>query len=145
MRRRTSVGAAVLMAAVLLAVPAATAGSKTKPYVLTALADVGTVYWRYDCVHARTPRWSLGIRVWRTTATTGVVFRTGKLTVRRTLQPGGPTGWFPFRADPLQSLTASQMTEPRTLHALVMVDFRHAGCFVYEPPRFSAKLYTNPH
>jgi hypothetical protein len=129
----------------LLVVPAATAGSRARPYVLTALADVGTVYWRFDCVHARTPRLSLGIRIWQTVATTGVVFRTGKITLRRTLQPGARTRWFPFTANRLQSLEVSQMTEPRTLHAAVNVDFRNAACFVYEPPRFSAELYTNLH
>jgi len=35
--------------------PSSAATGRQKPYVLTALADIGTVYWRYDCVHFRTP------------------------------------------------------------------------------------------
>ena len=145
MDRRALLGLAALVAAALLAVPAATAGSLTQPHVLTALADTGTVYWRFDCVHARTPRWSLGIRIWRTTATTTVVFRAGGQTMRRVVQPGDPTAWFPFSAARLRSLDLTQFTEPRTLHAKVTVDFRRAGCVVYEPPRFSASLYISPH
>ena len=54
--------------------PGSAASGRQKPYVLTALASIGTVYWRYDCVHYRAPEWSLGIRVFSNSATTTVTF-----------------------------------------------------------------------
>ena len=61
------------VAAVVL-LPSSAAAGRQKPYVLTAVASVGTVYWRYDCVHYRAPEWSLGIRVFRDAATTSVTW-----------------------------------------------------------------------
>src|SRR5207245_11597649 len=70
-RRISCVRAALLVGAfaavAVLAGPAAS--GRQKPYVLTAVADIGTVYWRYDFVHYRTPRWSLGIRIFYTATT----------------------------------------------------------------------------
>ena len=51
--------------------------------------EIDTVYWRYDCVHHRTPRISLGIRFWGE-ATTDVTYRArsaeGSLASQRILQ-----------------------------------------------------------
>ena len=135
---------AVVVCAVVCAVtllPGSAASGRQKPYVLTALADIGTVYWRYDCVHYRKPEWSLGIRIFPITATTGVTFRAGKLTMRRTprIQPGQPTVWFPFRRERQQSLSFVQAIEPGTLRAHVLAKF--GGCQSYFPPRLSVQLY----
>jgi hypothetical protein len=121
--------------------PSSASGGRQKPYVLTALADIGTVYWRYDCVHYRKPEWSLGVRIFQSTATTGVTFRAGKLTMHRTtrIQPGQPTVWFPFRRERRQSLSFVQATEPGTLRAHVLTKF--SGCQSYFPPRLSVLLY----
>jgi hypothetical protein len=136
------VRAALLLGAVLLVVallPGSAAGGRQKPYVLTAVADVGTVYWRYDFVHYRTPRWSLGVRIFYT-ATTGVTFRAGKLKLRRTLQPK-QLHWFPFTGSRAQSLSLIQATEPGTLRAAVTVRFTRRNDQSYLPPRFSVQLY----
>ena len=77
--------AAVIAAVVVL--PGLAARGRQKAYVLTALADIGTVYWRYDYVHYRRNEWSLGFRVFRDSATTEVTYRDGRLTRRRTAQP----------------------------------------------------------
>jgi hypothetical protein len=130
----------VAVAAVALALlPGSAASGRQKPYVLTALADIGTVYWRYDCVHYRAPEWSLGIRVFPTAATTGVAFRAGRFTRRRTAQPGYPTIWFPFRRERLQRLSLVQGTEAGTLRANVLATF--GSCQSYRPPRLGVQLY----
>jgi hypothetical protein len=141
-----SIAAAVAASALLLVAPRATAG-KQKPFVLTALADIGTIYWRYDCVHYRTPRVSLGIQFWGE-ATTSVTYRAGKLTRRRTLPQHRI--WFPFRSDRFQSLSFVQRTEPRTLYAHVKIDLGRRGsnfgyehCQSYFPPRFIVQLHES--
>jgi hypothetical protein len=136
------VRAALVLGAVLVAVallPGSAAGGRQKPYVLTAVADIGTVYWRYDFVHYRTPRWSLGVRIFYT-ATTGVTFRAGKLKLRRTLQPK-QLHWFPFSGSRAQSLSLVQAIEPGTLRAAVTVRFTRRNSQSYFPPRFSVQLY----
>ena len=134
--------AAIVLASVLVAVvllPASAASGRQKPYVLTAVADIGTVYWRYDFVHYRTPRWSLGIRIFYT-ATTEVNFRAGKLQLHRVLQPT-QLRWFPFTAARAQSLSLVQAAEPGTLRASVTVKFSRHNFQSYLPPRFSVQLY----
>ncbi len=136
--------AAILLGAVVAAVlllPSSAASGRQKPYVLTALADIGTVYWRYDCVHYRAPEWSLGVRVFRDSATTGVIYRDGRLTRRRTAQPDGPTIWFPFRRERSQRLSFVQATEPGTLRGRVLARFGRRDCATYFPPRLSVQLY----
>jgi hypothetical protein len=144
-------GLAVLLATAagalaLLVPPTATAG-RQKPFVLTALADIGTVYWRYDCVHYRTPRVSLGVQ-WSGEATTSVTYREGGLTRRRTLPRHRI--WFPFTNYRLQSLSFVQATEPRTLYAQVNIDLGRRGtnhgynhCESYFPPRFTVHEHTH--
>jgi hypothetical protein len=139
-RFAVSLGTAAGALALLLVPPTATAG-KQKPFLLTALADIGTVYWRYDCVHYRTPRVSLGVQ-WSGEATTNVTYRAGAL-LRRRAMPVHRT-WFPFRSDRFQSLSFVQVTEPRTLYAYVKIDLGRRGsnhgydhCQSYFPPRFS--------
>lgn len=128
------------VAAVVL-LPSSAAAGRQKPYVLTAVASVGNVYWRYDCVHYRAPEWSLGIRVFRDAATTSVTYRVARLTQRRTAQPDGPTVWFPFRREHLQSLSLVQATEVGTLRARVLAKFSRGNCQSYSPPRLNVQLY----
>ena len=133
--------AAILLAtAVVLLLPSAAASGRQKPFVLTALADIGTVYWRYDFSH-RAPQWSLGVHVFATAATTGATYRAGGFKRQRTLQPGYPTTWFPFRRERRQSLAFVQGTEAGTLRAVVTVRFNHHNYESYFPPRFSVELY----
>jgi hypothetical protein len=134
---RAAVLASVVAVVVLL--PASAASGRQKPYVLTAVADIGTVYWRYDFVHYKTPRWSLGVRIFYT-ATTRVNFRAGKLQLHRTMQPR-QLRWFPFTAARAQSLSLVQTTEPGTLRAAVTVKFTRHNFQSYLPPRFSVQLY----
>jgi hypothetical protein len=139
--------AILLAAATVLLLPGSAEGGRQKPYVLAALADIGTVYWRYDCVHYRKPEWSLGVRVFRDTATTTVTYRAGTLKRHRTLDPGDPVRWFPFRKELRQRLSLAQGTEPRTLYARVNVRFggtRLANCQPYAPPRVTTALWTKP-
>jgi hypothetical protein len=138
-RARILLGAVVAVAFL----PGSASGGRQKPYVLTALADIGTVYWRYDCVHYRAPEWSLGVRLFRDSATTGVTYRAGTLKRHGALQPGDPTRWFPFRKDLRQHLSLVQGTEPRTLYATVSVRFggtHLANCRPYAPPRVTTTL-----
>jgi hypothetical protein len=137
---------AVAAAAVLL-LPGSAAGGRQKPYVLAALADVGTVYWRYDCVHYRKPEWSLGLRVFPDSATTAVTYRAGTLTRHRMLNPGDPVRWFPLRREVRQRLALAQGTEPRTLYGRVRVRFggtHLANCKPYAPPRVTTTLWMKP-
>jgi hypothetical protein len=142
---RTAILVGAVIAAVLI-LPGSASSGRQKPYVLTALAATGTVYWRYDCVHYRAPEVSLGVRVFSNSATTTVSFRAGKLKRLNTLQPGGRVTWFPFRRNPRQRLTLVQRTEPRTLHASVIVwlgGSRSRNCQPYMPPRFTATVRTS--
>jgi len=143
------VRAALLLAAIVVAAvvlfPGSAASGRQKPYVLTALAATGTVYWRYDCVHYRAPEVSLGVRVFSDSATTVVRFRAGRFRRVNTLQPGGHVTWFPFRRNQRQRLTLVQRTEPRTLHASVDVRLsrtQFGNCQPYMPPRFTATVRT---
>lgn len=135
---------AILLGAIVVAVaglPSSAASGRQKQYVLTALADIGTVYWRYDCVHYRANEWSLGVRIFRDTATTGVTYRAGRFARRRTLQPGDPTTWFPFRREHRQTLSLVQATEPGTVHGHVLAAFRRRDCWSYFTPRLTVQLY----
>jgi hypothetical protein len=147
------VRAAIVIVAVIAGVallPGSAASGQQRPYVLTALADIGTVYWRYDCVHYRQPEWSLGIHIFQNAASAGATFRAGKLTVRRpTIQPGEPTIWFPFRKERVQRMTAAAGGEAETVYARVKVTFGEAhslaNCWSYAPPRVDASLYGRDH
>jgi hypothetical protein len=138
------VRAAILLAAVIataaLLLPSSAASGRQKPYVLTALAGIGMVYWRYDCVHYRASEWSLGLHVFEPTATTRATFHAGKLTMRRTIQPGSTT-WFPFRREHRQTLSLVQGTAPGTLHGSVIARFSRGDCWSGFPPRLSVQLY----
>ena len=137
---RAAVLIAALAGAAVLLLPAPATGGRQKAYVLTAIANVGTVCWRYDCVHYEAPEWSLGIR-WDDSATTTVRYRAGRIVRRRTL-PSRGTLWFPFRKNVLQSLDFVQAIEPGTLRARVTVDWRGGRhCEPYFPPRVSMRLY----
>jgi hypothetical protein len=135
--------AAVAALILLLATPSATAESaSTQSNVLTALADVGTVYWRFDCTRGEPQRWSLGLRLYDT-ATTTVIFRSGRRTVRRTMQPGGRR-WFRLTTARRQRLEFAQYTEPGELRGSVSVNFGQGPvdhCESYFPPRFTTQLH----
>ncbi len=131
----------LLAAAIVLLLPSAAASGRQKPNVLTALADIGTVYWRFDCVHYRRPEWSLGIQVFQISATTGLTFRAGKVKLRKLVQPGDPTVWFPFQRERRQSISVVQGTEARNLRATVLARFKRRDCQPYFPPRLSVQLY----
>jgi hypothetical protein len=137
-RRAIAIGVVAAAAALL---PASAASGRQKPHVLTALADIGTVYWRYDCVHYRAAEWSLGVRIFSTSATTGVTYHAGRFERRLALQPGYPKTWFPFRKERAQSLSFVQGTEAGTLRAHVLAKFGRRGCQSYFPPRLSVELY----
>lgn len=134
---------AIVAVLVLFGETASAGGRPGPPLTLTALADIGTVLWRYDCT-PRQSSWSLGIRLARQTATTVVTFQSQKLTLQSQLEPG-QTRWFPFRRSRVQTLRATQGTEPGTLRAIVTVNFgyRHgvAHCYPYTPPRFTVQQY----
>jgi len=138
---RAAIVLGAVVAAVVIFLPGSAASGRQKQYTLTALADIGTVYWRYDCVHYRAHEWSLGVRVFRDTATTGVTYRAGRLTRQRTLQPGEPTTWFPFRRERRQTLSLVQATEPGTVHGRVLATFDRRDCWPYFTPRLSVELY----
>ena len=134
-------------AAALLLLPGSAASGRRRPYVLTALADIGTVYWRYDCVRHQTPEWSLGVRTFGDAATTTVTYLAGGSKQHRTLQPGTPITWFPFRRALRRRLLLVQGTEARTLYGNVSVRFGEmhlVNCWPYLPPRFTAILSTKP-
>jgi hypothetical protein len=144
--RAATLVAAVVAAAVLL-LPGSAASVRQKPNVLTALADIGTVYWRYDCAHHRAPEWSLGVRLSAAAADTRIAFRAGKLRLHRKLWSGQRLAWFPFRPELLQHLSLVQGTEPRTLRATVGVRFggtHLANCWPYAPPRVTTTLWMTP-
>lgn len=128
-------------ALLLLAVPGANASPAPRGNVLTALADIGTVYWRADC-SAGKQRWALGVRLFDT-ATTAVTFRAGRRTVHRTMQPN-ERRWFGLTSAASQHLVFVQSTEAGTLRGAVSVDFggpRANRCRSYFPPRVTTQLY----
>jgi hypothetical protein len=145
---RAAILAGALIAAVALFPSSAASGQQEpKPYVLTAFADIGTVYWRYDCGQRRAPQWSLGVRLFDDAATTVVSYRAGTSRRLRTLQPGAPIAWFPVRRELRQRLSLAQGTEPRMLYGELSVRFRGmhlVNCWPYLPPRFTATLGTKP-
>lgn len=126
----------------LLGVPSATAGSAHRQSsVLTALADIGTVHWRFDCTRGEPQRWAIGVHLFGT-ATTTVTWETPHRHARRTLQPL-ETAWFPLTTIRRQRLVFVQSTEPETLRGAVSVDFgrgRVNHCESYLPPHFAAHL-----
>src|SRR5438105_2216224 len=123
MRRAAAPTALAAAAALLLAVglrafghPASAAiRVHDRPLVLTALPSIGTIYWRYDCAGRGPIRWSLGIRISSTTATSSVRFSAGKLVKERQLQPGDPTSWFPYNGKRVQYLAAGSGGEEGTV------------------------------
>jgi hypothetical protein len=152
-RRVAALTALAVAAALLLVVglrvfghPASAAISVPgRPLVLTALPSIGTIYWRYDCAGRGPIRWSLGIRIWSTSATSGVRFRAGKLARERQLQPGDPTNWFPYSRERVQWLAAASGGEEGTAVGSVRVNYgypsREYHCFPYAPPRVTVQFY----
>lgn len=113
-------------------------------FVLTALAGVGTVYWRVRCPD----EYSLGVRLFKLTATTELRFRAGRRVLRRTVQPGD-SAWFPLLKNTRQLLSTGTGGEAESIYGKVAVLFNEAGslpnCFSYAPPRMSVTLYGREH
>jgi hypothetical protein len=63
------------------------------------------------------------------------------LTMHRTIQPGKPATWFPFRREHRQTLSLVQGTEPGTVHAHVLARFSRGDCWSGFPPRLSVQLH----
>lgn len=133
-----------MMLLLFLAAPEATAGGHGDSYVLTALADQGTVYWR-PCT---SKGWSLGFRISSGTSTR-VTFRAGSVTRRRSPYPGEATVWFPYTKNRVQRLLVVSGGEAETIVSHVKVEFDgpHSlpNCFPYAPPRVSVGLYGKDH
>jgi hypothetical protein len=149
-RRRSIAVAGALAGLALLAASASgssRASGKTTPhgFLLTALAGVGTVYWRSRCAS----EYSLGFHVSSTGTTTGITFRSGHRVLRRTVQPGYSTIWSPFRNSRRQWLSTVSGGEAETIYAKVAVRFNEAhslpNCYAYAPPRVSLTLYGRDH
>ena len=124
---------------------AAAAPVRSRPLVLTALPNIGTIYWRYSCGVHGTQGWSLGIHIWSNTATTRVRFKAGKLVAIRELQPGDATSWFPYSEKPVQWLAAGAGGEEGTVVGAVRVNYsypsREPHCYPYAPPRVTVQFY----
>jgi hypothetical protein len=142
-RRSTALAAAAVLS-LALASSGASERQGGRTFVLTALADQGTVYWRPCSAEG----WSLGFRHWGPT-TTEVTFRAGGMRLHRALQSDGPTVWFPFRRDRVQQLTVESGGEAETIYAHVRVEFDEphslANCWIYAPPRLRVTLYGRDH
>src|SRR5579862_2919450 len=89
----------LLFQCVASAAPAPRAKKARPSLVLAALADLGTVYWRYDC-KGRTQRWALGVYTFKRSRASSIDFRSGKLRRQRGVLPGTWT-WFPFSRNQL--------------------------------------------
>jgi hypothetical protein len=115
--------------------------------VLTALPAIGTVEWRSRYASGRS-RFSLGIHLFDT-ASTGVRFRTGRFSRDRDLQPGDPTMWFRYSANPVQWLAAVSGGEGGLVVGVVRADFRTAAarrvhsqdCWMFYPPHLTVHFY----
>ena len=113
-----------------------------RPVLLAVLPEIGMVYWRDNCADDGAPGQSLGIQVSAGGQSGGARFRAGRLVVRRSLQPGYPTTWFPCRNDNVQRLAVAAGGENGTVVGVVRADFgyRH-GEPHYSPPRVTVQLY----
>lgn len=133
--------AVAVAAAVMLPASAASVGQK--PRVLTAIADIGTVYWRDACPRGEPRRWSLGVRLFQEASSTGVTFRAGALVLRRDLNvPDGKTAWFPFRRNGIQQLTLESGGGAGNHDAKVRVNFGSAGCFPWQTPDITTRTFV---
>lgn len=123
---------------------AATGGRQT-PLVLAALPNIGTIYWRYNCGGRSSSRWSLGVHLLTSAATTGVRFRAGRRIVVGNLQPGDPTRWFPYSRERVQWLAAGAGGEEGTVVGVLRVNYgypsREPHCFSYAPPRVTVQFF----
>src|SRR5947207_4149236 len=124
---------AVAAVALVLAVPGAAATTPTHAqHVLTAFAGIGTVYWRGDCSPHQPARWSIGVRI--TGGFDVVATRwAGSAKTHRTLQPGRPAVWFPYRGEHEQILDLAQGDEAWVMDGHVKARF--TGCDRWIPDR----------
>ncbi len=144
-RSAPAVLAGLALAAVLVPWPSAAATARgEKPVVVAVLPQVGTVYALSTCANQHN-RWSLGFRALRNWQTANVVSRAGKrISHDRTVQPGGPTTWFPSSARRVQQLAAAAGGENGTVVAVVRATgwAKHGdACWFFNPPRVTVQLY----
>jgi hypothetical protein len=119
--------------------------------VLTALPSIGTVEWR-STDRAGTARFSLGLHVFDTVSSE-VRLRTGRFSRDRNLNPGDPTLWFPYSANPVQWLAAMWGDEAGFVAGVVRVDFTTAAarrlhsqdCWIFAPPEVTVRFYGHRH
>jgi hypothetical protein len=138
----------VAVAAIALAATASGGATGTRdagrvtagPFLLVKLASLGTITWRCEG-----DRYGLGYRLPHASATTRLVFRVGTSRApvqTAVLQRGGMR--LPARREVSQRISLTQMTEPRTLKALIRVTFapvqNFAYCASYLPPRVQVSL-----
>ncbi|HUJ55042.1 MAG TPA: hypothetical protein VLW49_03530 [Gaiellaceae bacterium] len=117
------------------------AGNRT---FVAVLPQIGTVYARYDCSHAR--RFALGIHVFRMSQTTFVRYRAGSHARDRELQPGDPTSWFRYTTRRVAWLAAAAGGENGTVVGWVRVvgysrNSPYACDDVSDPPRATVQIY----
>jgi len=132
------------LAACLILVPgAASSGVRPAaqgcgPFFLARLPSLGTLTWRTVARNGRD--WhGLGYRPTPPIATTQVRLKVGRRTVvGRTVNENAVR--FPLLPNRFQLVTLSQMTEPGTLRASVMVDFKPGAVAAYCEPYFPPGL-----
>jgi hypothetical protein len=139
---------AVLLAAAAAAVVLlpSSAASGRLPQVLTAVANIGTVYWRSDCPRNHPRRWSLGALISRQASSTEITFRAGKTVLRRNVNvPDGRTRWFPFRRNRIQHLRLESGSEGGNQVGRLKVNFAVAGCVRWQTPNVRLRTYVVHH
>jgi hypothetical protein len=140
---------AVLLAAAAAAVvllPNSAASERQLPQVLTAIANIGTVYWRSDCPRNEPSRWSLGVLIFQKASSTEITFRAGSTVLRRDVDvPDGKTRWFPFRRSRIQRLRLESGSEGGNHVGRLKVNFAVAGCVRWQTPNVRLRTYVVHH
>ena len=125
----------------LLLVPGSQADrgdSHCGPFFLVQLPSLGTLTWR-TVTHNGRDWHGLGYKPTPPTATTRVILRVGgHIVARRTVNENAVR--FAAYSNRLQTVTLSQMTEPGTLKATAMVDFKPGAVATYCQPYFPPGL-----
>ena len=149
MKVRISFPGAVLGTLALLAsgcaglhASAAAPTHRDRPVLLAVLPEIGVVYWRDNCAGRDAPGQSLGVQIYENGQSGSARFRARSLVIRRSLQPGYPTTWFPCRNDDVQRLAVAAGGENGAVVGAVRAKFGYSGGQPhYSPPRVSVQLY----
>ena len=140
MRAAIAIAAAVAAVALL---PESAASGRQKPYVLTAVANIGTIYLRSDCPRNEPRRWSLGVLVFQQASSTEITFRAGSTVLRRDVDvPDAATRWFPFRRNRIQRLRLESGSEGGNHVGRLRVTFAVAGCDRWHTPNVRLRTYV---